>query len=193
MYSITNFIDTTNTIPLTSTVIKLINSNNTMAHLLVTCQYQKMSLKDNNLIIVLHNYNYPLVLDFPTRQEAVTAQNLLSDLIYELRQNCKEVTGGGGGGDYNGPQTIKVNTGQPGSFSWPSSSTAFYIAPQYDISKNKIDVFLNGQKLIRETDFTISGRYIYIIETTGVNNDPVYDCGYTVCIQSTDLIEIVIH
>lgn len=184
MYSFSNFLEEAN-FTTEPTVLKLKDNNGNVSFLLSSCHSQKTALKNNTVVIVSNNFTEPKVLEFPTNAEAANAFSLLTAKLYEYRKNCKTGGGGGGGGnDYTGPKTIQLNIGGE---VW---SDPYTIPSSYDLTNNKIDMYVNGQKLIRNIDYTVdfANRLISIIA-----NPANLVCGKQICILSTDRIEIVIY
>lgn len=84
----------------------------------------------------------------------------------------------GGGTKYTGPISILINDG--GGNIWVDSNLPFVIADDVSLENNSIALYLNGQRLVRGTDFDLSERNIVIINPSEL------------VLDENDLLEVLI-
>ena len=140
MYNSSNFIGAYNSSDL---VIKILDSNGNKQFGLNVCQYQKATVNNNIVWILMHDKK-EYVLNFTSNVDANQAQIILENTVNALSPNCAIRNGNTGA---FAVYTTTITTNGQLTIGLPSTPT----------QTNKFDMFLNGQMVY---DYTLSGNSV---------------------------------
>lgn len=184
MYNPYSFIDDS-TFPV-KIAFRIIGNPGSPNYVINVCKYQKSYTRGNYLYIISNNFINPIVLDFKSESEAILAFDIFIKKINLYRVNCKENSGGGGGDEYEGPHHISFNS----TNCLPPAECRTWIVPSLptiptlldysqvlglgDYEGKKVELYFNGQKLIRNQEFELVGNELRI------KTNPNYNSGITI-------------
>lgn len=202
MYNPYSFIDDT-TFPV-KIAFRLVGTGSSASYIVNVCKYQKSYLKGNSLYIVSNNFNLPTVITFNNESDAKVGFELFIRKINQYRINCKEASSGGGGvpsDPYAGPHHISFNSDDclpPTECRTWVDSTYTQVLGVGNYETKKIELYFNGQKLIRNQEFEIVGNILKIKDNTNFNpmlptNEGNYPYMIKIDMTINDILEAIIY